>query len=226
MVFDIDCGVSNYLKNLKNCKPLSKENEREFILDYKLNNNLESRNIVIQSNLKYACSIANSYRGKGVEFGELIAEANDGLMEAIEKYDIKQNIKFITYAKWWIIQRITSRIANKNKHNGYDLPTDNILKESDDDLFFANQNVNDDYNKLFYDDIDYEKNVNEIKNFIQMLFKNLNDREKDIVKRYFGLNGKSENLNEISNTYGISSERIRQILDNSLKKLRSYALCY
>ena len=103
---DVDETVENYLKSIRNLKSLPKKVEYQYILDYKLNNNIESRNIVISANLKYACGLANAYRGKGVDFAELIAVANDGLMEAIEKYDIKENTKFLTYAKWWIIQQI------------------------------------------------------------------------------------------------------------------------
>ena len=57
------------------------------------NGNLSSRNKLINSNLKYACSLANSYRGRGVDFSELISEANSGLIESIDRFDTKQNVK-------------------------------------------------------------------------------------------------------------------------------------
>lgn len=220
---DIDECVNNYLKSLKNFKSLKKDEERKYLLDYKLNNNLESRNIVIQSNLKYACSLANAYRGKGVDFSELIAESNDGLMEAIEKYDIKQDTKFITYAKWWIIQRITSRISSKCKHATYDLPFEKDEQNSDeDDLLSYNPRQNE---KLIIEFIDSQQNNEDDRYRVNKLMNNLTERERDIVQRYFGICGNKENLFEISKDYNLSSERVRQIIDNSIKKMRSYALC-
>ena len=220
---DIDDCVNKYLKSLKNFKSLKKDEERKYLLDYKINNNLESRNLVIQSNLKYACSLANAYRGKGVDFSELIAEANDGLMEAIEKYDVEQNTKFITYAKWWIIQRITSSIASKYKHNAYDLPFEKDEQDADDDDSLTYNNR--EHENLIVETIDNQQDNEDIKYYVNKLLNNLTERERDIIYRYYGLYGSKENLFDISKDYNLSSERIRQIIDNSLKKIRSYALC-
>lgn len=218
--FDIDECVSNYLKSLKNFKSLKKDEERKYLLDYKLNNNLESRNIVLQSNLKYACSLANTYRGKGVDFSELISEANDGLIEAIEKYDIKQDIKFITYAKWWIIQRINLCIALKYKNKTFDFPNEN----DEDNIETEEQTNKNEYGDFIIDEIDYEITNNDKKYYVNSLLNKLNERERDIISRYFGLYGNKENLYEISNTYNLSSERIRQVMESAMKKLRTYAL--
>ena len=219
---DVDETVENYLKSIRNLKPLTKKIEYQYILDYKINNNIESRNIVITSNLKYACSLANAYRGKGVDFAELIAVANDGLMEAIEKYDIKEGTKFITYARWWIIQRILIAITNKHKHNGYDFPMENDVQEDDDEIPLTNNN---DYDVLIIDDIEYDQNKMEVKLYVNKLLNNLTERERDIVSRYYGLYGTKENLFDISDEYNLTSERIRQIMENAMKKIRSKALC-
>jgi RNA polymerase primary sigma factor len=219
---DVDETVENYLKSIRNLKSLPKKIEYEYILDYKLNNNIESRNIVVTANLKYACGLANSYRGKGVDFAELIAVANDGLMEAIEKYDIKEGTKFITYAKWWIIQRILYAITKTHKHSGYDIPTEKDIQEDDDEIPLTNNN---DYDVLIVDDIDSDQNKMDIKLYVNKLLNNLSERERDIVSRYYGLYGTKENLFDISDEYNLTSERIRQIMEGAMKKIRSIALC-
>lgn len=219
---DLDECVKNYLKSLSKYKSLTKNEERVFLEDYKYNNNLEARNTIIQSNLKYACSIANEHRGRGVEFSDLIAEANDGLMEAIEKFDINQDIKFITYAKWWIIQRVTSRIANMYKHSAYDIPYEKDKQEGDDDEQPLTNNT--DYDSLIVDDIDKEQNLVDKKYYLHSLLELLTERERDIIIRYYGICGNKENLYEISETYNLSSERIRQIMENAMKKIRSNVL--
>lgn len=219
---DVDETVENYLKSIRNLKSLPKKVEYQYILDYKLNNNIESRNIVISANLKYACGLANAYRGKGVDFAELIAVANDGLMEAIEKYDIKENTKFLTYAKWWIIQRILYAINKNYKHSGFAIPTEKDIQEEDDEIPLTNNN---DYDALIVDDIDSEHNKMDIKLYIEKLLNNLTERERDIVSRYYGLYGTKENLFDISDDYNLTSERIRQIMEGAMKKIRSIALC-
>lgn len=219
---DLDDCVNQYLKNLKNYKVLSRKEERYFIEDYKINGNINSRNMVIQCNLKYACSLANKYRGKGVEFSELIAEANDGLMEAIEKFDLSQETKFITYAKWWIIQRLISSINNNYKHSGYELPTDRNNQENEDDENYE-QNKND-YDNLIIDEIDEVQNKYDKKYYVNTLLNLLTERERDIICRYYGLYGKKENLYNISDSYNLTSERIRQIMEGGMRKIRSYAL--
>ena len=219
---DVDETVEKYLKSIKNFKSLTKKNEQQYILDYKINNNIEARNIVITSNLKYACGLANAYRGKGVEFAELIAVANDGLMEAIEKYDIKEGTKFITYAKWWIIQRILLAITKKHKHNAYDIPVEKDIQEDDDEIPMSNNN---DYDVLIVNDIDYEQNEMDVKLYVNKLLNNLSERERDIVSRYYGLYGTKENLFDISDDYNLTSERIRQIMEGAMRKIRSSALC-
>jgi RNA polymerase sigma factor (sigma-70 family) len=219
---DVDETVENYLKSIRNLKSLPKKVEYQYILDYKLNNNIESRNIVISANLKYACGLANAYRGKGVDFAELIAVANDGLMEAIEKYDIKENTKFLTYAKWSIIQRILYAINKNYKHSGFAIPTEKDIQEDDDEIPLTNNN---DYDALIVDDIDSEHNKMDIKLYIEKLLNNLTERERDIVSRYYGLYGTKENLFDISDDYNLTSERIRQIMEGAMKKIRSIALC-
>jgi RNA polymerase primary sigma factor len=219
---DLDECVKNYLKSLSKYKSLTKREERVYLEDYKFNNNIEARNTVIQCNLKYACSIANEHRGRGVEFSDLIAEANDGLMEAIEKFDINQDIKFITYARWWIIQKVTSRIANMYKHNAYDIPYEKDKQEdNDDEQPLTNNN---DYDSLIVDDIDKEQNSCDKKYYLHSLLNLLNERERDIITRYYGIDGDKENLYEISENYNLSSERIRQIMEGAFKKIRSYAM--
>ena len=220
---DLNECVNKYLKSIGNFKTLTKNEERVFLEDYKYNNNVESRNVIIQNNLKYACSIANQYRGRGVEFSDLIAEANDGLMEAIEKFDITQDIKFITYAKWWIIQRVTSRINDVYKHTSYDFPIEYEKQECDENEAPLTNNT--DYDCIIVDDIDKEQNSVDKKYYINMLLNQLNERERDIISRYYGICGDKENLYEISETYRLSSERIRQIMETAIKKIRSSVLC-
>ena len=58
----------------------------------------KSYELVICSNLRFVVNVAKEYIGQGVEFEDLVAEGNLGLVKAYHKFDISKNVKFITYA--------------------------------------------------------------------------------------------------------------------------------
>lgn len=213
---EIDEGVKEYFKSLSKYKPLTKEEEHKLLALYKANNDLEARNKVITSNLKYACSLANSFRGQGISFSELISYANDGLIESIDSFDLSYDDKFFSYAKWKIIRNMQLALEKKARYNECDLPD---VDKFDDDF----DNTYDNGDKLFSDDEIYE-NDNK-KQYIKDLSKVLSEREKTIVTKYFGLDGNEEQIMEdIGKMYKISKVRIRQILKKAIDKLRCNAL--
>ncbi len=59
---------------------------------------------IIKGNQKLVAIIADSYRGHGIEFDDLVQEGSIGLMRAIDRFNPKRNVQFPAYAKWWIRQ--------------------------------------------------------------------------------------------------------------------------
>lgn len=74
-----------------------------------------AREKMIKSNLRLVVKIAKNYHAQGLSFLDLIQEGNLGLMNAAGKYDFRKNVRFSTYASWWIKQSIVRAIANKKK---------------------------------------------------------------------------------------------------------------
>jgi RNA polymerase primary sigma factor len=75
----------------------------------------QSRQRMIESNLRLVVSIAKRYKNMGMELSDLVQEGNIGLMQAVERFDPRRNLKFSTYATWWIRQAITRALSQKSR---------------------------------------------------------------------------------------------------------------
>lgn len=74
-----------------------------------------ARKRMIESNLRLVVKIARRYHNRGLEFLDVVAEGNFGLMHAVEKFDPTRGFRFSTYATWWIRQSIERAIMNQSR---------------------------------------------------------------------------------------------------------------
>ncbi|GAB1482221.1 RNA polymerase sigma factor RpoD [Treponema sp.] len=74
-----------------------------------------ARQKLIESNLRLVVKIAKAFVSQDVPLLDLIQEGNLGLIRAAQKYDYRKNVRFSTYANWWIKQSITRSLANKRR---------------------------------------------------------------------------------------------------------------
>ena len=220
---EIDDTVKSYYDSLKSFKPLSKTEEHELIKQYRLHNDIEARNKLITANLKYACQLANNYRNKGVSYSELISEANNGLIESIDKFDLDQDVKLISYSKWWIMQKMQIAISEKLQMPVSELPTENDSQSDDEDIYVAK--TNDARNDTFLtEDEETEEGVNNME-FIEKILSSVSEREADMINMYYGRYGYEKNtLEEIGKKYNLTKERVRQIIETAFRKIRSESM--
>jgi len=108
-----DKALQNYLNEISKFKTLSREEEHELGIRAK-NGDAQALNRLIQANLKFVVKIAARYQNRGLSLSELISEGNIGLIKAIEKFDPEKEIKLISYAIWWIKQRIMLAVSEKS----------------------------------------------------------------------------------------------------------------
>ncbi len=73
----------------------------------------EAKEIMVKRNLRLVVNMAKKYKSRGLPFPDLIAEGNNGLIKAINKFDYTKGYKISTYATWWIRQAITRAIADQ-----------------------------------------------------------------------------------------------------------------
>ncbi len=103
-----------YIKEVTNIPLLSIEDEKKLICEYK-NGDLGARDKIIEANLRMVVSIAKKYLGYGLSLEDLIQEGNLGLMNALINFKSEKNIKFSTYAYYWIKCNIIRTIKTKSK---------------------------------------------------------------------------------------------------------------
>lgn len=75
---------------------------------------LEAKERLIESNLGLVTAVARTYRGGTVPFADLVQEGTIGLVRAAERFDYRRQVKFSTYAVWWIRRAMLDAIAGSN----------------------------------------------------------------------------------------------------------------
>lgn len=94
-----------YFRDINRFGLLTEPEERELVRRVK-EHDPGSVNALIVANLRFVVTIARRYRGRGLSFLELINEGNMGLLKAADRFDMNMNVKFISYAVWWVRQSI------------------------------------------------------------------------------------------------------------------------
>ena len=103
--------VYHYLKDIRKIKVMTPDRERELAVKMKSNEISEKERKQIEEelligNLRFVITVAKQYQNQGLDLQDLIAEGNHGLMKAIKNFDWGKDLRFISYAVWWVKQSI------------------------------------------------------------------------------------------------------------------------
>ena len=195
--------------------PLTVEEEKELLKKLEYDENVKT--ILIERNLRLVVYIARKFENTGVGVEDLISVGTIGLIKAVNTFNPEKKIKLATYASRCIENEILMYLRRNTK----------VKAEVS---FYEPLNIDWDGNELLLSDILVTENdtvYNLIEDEVdkQLLFlalKNLNEREKEIVKLRFGLSGNTEKTQkEVADMLGISQSyisRLEKKIINRLKK--------
>lgn len=243
--------IASYLKDIRKLTVMTPERERELskrMLSDNITDNekVEIKKEILEGNLRFVITVSKQYQNQGLDFPDLIAEGNYGLMKAIENFDWSKKLRFISYAVWWVRQSILQSLnenartirfpvnvvqelhkAKKELDNAnvelpekfvnlpYTVNLDSPLNEDGDTLMDILNNPNADL-------ADANMNTEQtLKDMLICMLDVLDERERVIVEDYFGLSGSTRTLEDIGNDFDLTKERVRQIKEKALRKLRN-----
>ena len=107
-------NLKSYFSQIKTARLLTFEEELALSRRIQAGDE-DARRQLIESNLRLVVRIAKNYLTPEVSILDLIQEGNIGLMRAVGKYDFHKNVRFSTYASWWIKQAIVRSLSNKKR---------------------------------------------------------------------------------------------------------------
>ena len=195
--------------------PLSKDEEEE-LMNKLSGGNEHIRSTLIERNLRLVVYIARKFENTGVNIEDLISVGTIGLIKAVNTFNPEKKIKLATYASRCIENEILMYLRRNSK----------IKAEIS---FYEPLNIDWDGNELLLsdilgtdNDIVYNLIEDEVdKQLLVIALKSLNDREKEIVRLRFGLNGTREKTQkEVADMLGISQSYISRLEKKIIKRLK------
>ena len=112
-------NLKHYLDQISRLPSFNEAEEKSLGVLIKQGDRAAQKNLV-EANLRFVVSYVKKYRGMGLSLLDLVNEGNIGLIEAAKRYDPKRNVRFISYAVWWIRQAIIHSLSQSSRI--YNLP--------------------------------------------------------------------------------------------------------
>ncbi|HEY7954010.1 MAG TPA: RNA polymerase factor sigma-32 [Polyangia bacterium] len=108
-----DEGFQTYLSAIQRFQPLDRATELKLARRWQRRHDADSAHRLVQAHLRFVVKIANSYRGYGLKVADLVEEGNIGLLEAVRRFDPSRNLRFMTYAAYWIRAYILAHVLKQ-----------------------------------------------------------------------------------------------------------------
>ena len=222
-----DSALNRYLDEIGKEQLLTNEEERQ-LAERIANGDSRALSKLVEANLKFVVTVARQYKGKGVAMEDLVSEGNIGLMKAAAKFDASKGVRFVNYAVVHIRLAIEKAIDQQGglyqvpKDVKQDLARQQSIPLSVDaplghrtNMSLLSVLVNKDAPLA-----DERVHSEAIEDAIEYALGTLDDRERRVVNAFFGIDQEHETMAEIAEDMDLKRERVRQIRDKSVRKLR------
>jgi RNA polymerase primary sigma factor len=219
MVFQRDSGaLQAYLSAIARLPRLTPEDERVLGERIRATADEEAVRSLVEGNLRFVVSCAKRYRGLGVPFLDLIHEGNLGLLEAARRFDPERNVKFITYAVWWIRQAISHALSGQMRALSLPDKLWRVTTVGADVSLSEHDLLDPSAGSLVEDELLQESVSVRVRGALE----ELDAREREVVELRYGLDrdGDIRTLQEVGTLLNLSRERVRQIESDAKQKLR------
>lgn len=260
-----------YLKDIRKYGTIDDVKTREYLKIYKNGSAKEkklAKERIVGAHQRFVLSVAYKFAHKD-NLMDIISEGNIGLIRAIEEYDINSEVKFTTYAMYWIRKSIISyitldtpmvtpnnaiklatyvpKIRQEFWNTNFRQPTTEEVQEillEKHNLNFSNKedlaiyqplSIDEKYNededgqefmecsaytsKTATCNTDSFVKAHDEKIVTKQILSTLSDRDAHIIKCIYGINQEPKSMDVVAAEIGISNERVRQIVVNSVEKL-------
>ncbi len=196
--------------------PLPPEEEIELIEKLSEENNLETRQILVERNLRLVVYIAKKFENTGIGIEDLISIGTIGLMKGVNTFNSEKKIKLATYASRCIENEILMHLRKSNRIKG-EVSIDEPLNKDGDgnelllsDILGTESDVT---SRNLEDEVD--------KTLLRASILNLNSREKDIMEMRFGfITGEEKTQKEVADELGISQSYISRLEKKIIGKMK------
>ncbi|RME36585.1 MAG: sigma-70 family RNA polymerase sigma factor [Planctomycetota bacterium] len=175
---------------------------------------LATRSVIVRLNMPLVLAMAKRTKLNNVDFNEMISEGNMALLRSVEKFDCSRGYKFSTYSCRAILKAF-SRVAMRASRYRGQFPTEfDPAMERSDYLERRRENIEEDC-------------VDELKRILLNNLAGLSEVERTVIRERFALGPPlsdqpttPKTLEQVGHIIGVTKERVRQIQNTALKKIR------
>lgn len=223
-----DNGLNKYLDEIGHTDLLTDEEERELSRKIKEGDGIAFSKLV-KANLKFVVALARQYKGNGVSMEDLVSEGNIGLMKAASKFDGEKGVRFVNFAAGHVRRQIEKAIDQQAglykvpKDAADDTTAHQQSKPLSVDAPIGHRTNMSLLSVLVNPDApmaDERVHSEAVEEAIEFVLQSLDERESRVVNAFFGIDQERETMAEIAEDLDVKRERVRQIRDKAVRKLR------
>lgn len=224
-------SIKLYLDEIGNESRLS--NKEEAKLATRIQNGEDNAmEKLLKANLKFVVSIAKQYQHQGIAMEDLISEGNIGLLYAAKKFAGNNEKRFAPFAAPFIRKQIEQLLIRQGRDSQRQIATKTTsihrkvisleapIPAGSHNSFNLLHILKDANAQTIDEHIDNQSDKEALKQFLK---RTLDQRQQQVISLFFGIGCEKQTLIEIAELMGFKRERVRQIRNKALQKIRKAA---